>query len=365
MTIPTRSGPRRTTYMHIGLLAAIVLLGTLSGFHDMISSPYSSPDGAALSATEHVEASAIAWSVSTRQVIALALCTLFSTTLGMLAAVACRRRAPLESELERAIRNEEFEAWLQPIVRADDGRWIGAELLARWRHPRAGLIGPDRFIPAAERSGQIARITSALIRQLQDALPARLPRRDTPLLISINACAVQFADRTLVDDARTFLDAFPPNRLTLQIELTEREQIAPDDMTIRILTELRDLGVSLAIDDFGTGHASFAYLQQFPVDTIKVDRRFVSPVESDPLSRHLVDSMAALAETLKLHIVAEGVENDAQRRYLLQRGVIAQQGYLFGKPMPLADFLERLGSSRACPISTTFDSSPRNVMETH
>ncbi|MDS0793925.1 EAL domain-containing protein [Burkholderia pseudomultivorans] len=253
--------------------------------------------------------------------------------------------ASLASDIDRAIAREEFEPWLQPIVNADGGRWIGAEVLARWRHPEAGLIGADRFIACAEASGQVVPITSSLMGQLCRALRGRLPVSGTAFRLGVNVSAAQFVDRTLVADCRALLDGLSHDRVALQLELTERMPISPTPATLRMLDELRDIGASLAIDDFGTGHASFEWLQTFPVNALKLDKRFVSRIESDEVTAHIVDAIVTLADKLGVEIIAEGVERTGQQGALLARGVIHQQGYLFGRPMPLDEFVERLGTS--------------------
>ncbi|MCD5363680.1 EAL domain-containing protein [Chromobacterium aquaticum] len=263
--------------------------------------------------------------------------------LGLVLAAALQwqlnRPASPTVELQRALDNGEFEAFLQPVVRADGLAWHGAEALMRWRHPRDGLIRPDLFIPRAEDCGMIVPMTRRMMHQLARALGrAGLPPQ---FHLGINITAAHLRDDALLDDCRQFLAHFPPGGLNLVLELTEREMVEPTPEACARLQRLRELGVMIAIDDFGTGHSSLVYLQQLPLDGIKIDKSFTASIGADAPSSHIVDSVAELAHKLELQIVAEGVETEAQRAYLSRLGVGWLQGYLFAKPMPLQEFLQR------------------------
>lgn len=271
--------------------------------------------------------------------------------LGLVLAAALQwqlnRPASPTIELQRALDNGEFEPFLQPVVRADGLAWHGAEALMRWRHPRDGLIRPDLFIPRAEDCGMIVPMTRQMMRQLARTLGrARLPPQ---FHLGINITAAHLRDDALLDDCRQFLAHFPPGDLNLVLELTERELVEPTPEACARLRRLRELGVMIAIDDFGTGHSSLVYLQQLPLDGIKIDQSFTASIGADAPSSHIVDSVAELAHKLELQIVAEGVETEEQRAYLSRLGVGWLQGYLFARPMPLQEFLQRpeLDAARA------------------
>lgn len=282
-----------------------------------------------------------------RYISVLALLFCMSSLVGLLVYRLAGETLPPTAEIERAIRAKEFEAWLQPVVGAADGVWVGAEMLARWRHPQEGLIRPDFFIPITEESGQIVEITRQQMKQVQLALRQHLRGYDQTFYIGVNVAAVQCRDRQLVSDCEQFLSAFAPGQVTLQLELTERHEIGLDETTRAVFDELNKIGVRLAIDDFGTGHASMAYLQQFRVDVLKIDKSFISLIGSDALTCHLIDTVVELATRLGLTVIAEGVETEAQRKYLMERGVTYLQGYLFAPPMPLNEFVERLPLGRS------------------
>ncbi|MDF3935037.1 EAL domain-containing protein [Pseudomonas citronellolis] len=249
-------------------------------------------------------------------------------------------------EIERALHAGEFVPFLQPLVQASSGHWVGAEVLMRWQHPREGLVGPDIFIPLAERSGLILPMTRDLLQQLAEELPRHVALLGENFHLGVNISAVHCSSSSLLTDCVDFLGAFPPGSLNLMLELTERELIETSNFTDDLFSCLRDLGVTLAIDDFGTGHSSLAYLRRFQVDALKIDKSFVSTIGDDTRSRHILDSILDLCSRLDLQMIAEGIETAAQRDYLAERGVPFLQGYLFARPMPLADFLVELAARR-------------------
>ncbi|HGP0190364.1 TPA: EAL domain-containing protein [Pseudomonas aeruginosa] len=265
---------------------------------------------------------------------------------GLLAGTLCywlsRRVASPSSELRRALEANEFIPYYQPLSPGQGGRWIGVEVLMRWRHPREGLIRPDLFIPFAERSGLIVPMTRALMRQVAEDLGGHAGKLEPGFHIGFNISATHCHELALVDDCRELLAAFPPGHITLVLELTERELIESSEVTDRLFDELYALGVKIAIDDFGTGHSSLAYLRKFQVDCLKIDQSFVARIGIDTLSGHILDSIVELSAKLDLDIVAEGVETPEQRDYLAARGVDYLQGYLIGRPMPLESLLSSL-----------------------
>lgn len=237
------------------------------------------------------------------------------------------------SELKRALEAGEFVPYYQPAVNTHDGMWHGVEALMRWQHPKQGLVAPNQFIPLAEHLGLIVPMTYRMMRRIRDDFAEHVEQLPEGLHLAINITADHCQDMHLLEHCRDFLAAFPPGRITLVLELTERQMIVSSVVTEHLFRELRKLGVRLAIDDFGTGHSSLAYLREFRVDYLKIDGSFVSMIGSDALSRHLLDNILDLAVRLQLGMVAEGVETPEQRDYLSQRGVQFLQGYLFARPM--------------------------------
>ncbi|AXM94644.1 EAL domain-containing protein [Pseudomonas plecoglossicida] len=268
--------------------------------------------------------------------------------LGVVAGTVCRwqiRRANSpRAELQRALEADEFLPYFQPVVRKDDYRWAGAEVLMRWNHPREGLVRPDLFIPYAEHSGQIVDMTRALMLHTAQSLAPYAALLEDGFHIGINITADHCRDYGLLDDCRTFLQHFPPGRVLLTLELTERKLIEATPIALDLFEKLHEMGVMIAIDDFGTGQSSLNYLRQFKVDYLKIDQSFVAMIGSDALSQHILDSVIELSAKLGLGLVAEGVESEVQRDYLAHHGVDFQQGYLFGRPMPAAEFLQALAN---------------------
>ncbi|KAA0943680.1 MULTISPECIES: EAL domain-containing protein [unclassified Pseudomonas] len=272
------------------------------------------------------------------------LVVFFGVLAGILAHWLQKRSSSPTRELQRALGANEFVPYFQPVVRGDTRQWAGCEVLMRWKHPKEGLVRPDLFIPLAEHSGLIVPMTRALMRQTAAQLAPHADSLIAGFHVGINITASHCHDLELVEDCREFLAAFPPGQVTLVLELTERELIEPTDITRQLFEALHNLGVMIAIDDFGTGHSSLGYLRNFNVDYLKIDQSFVAMIGADALSRHILDSIIELSAKLELGIVAEGVETDEQCQYLAAQGVDFLQGYLFGRPMPCAEFIQSLHS---------------------
>jgi c-di-GMP phosphodiesterase len=269
----------------------------------------------------------------------LALLLLFSCTFSWgFHRVLLRSGAP-SRELLRAVRQQEFIPYLQPLVDAQHLQWCGVEVLMRWQHPVDGMVPPEQFIPFAESTGHIVAMTRSLMQQTAVQLGTlALP---VGFQISINVSAAYVADGSLPADCAAFLAAFPPDSIRLTLELTERELITTGPETDALLAQLHDLGVRIAIDDFGTGHSSLSYLQKMDVDELKIDRSFVAGIGSHSLSADILDSILQLAAKLELTVVAEGVECMQQEDYLRQHGAHLLQGYRYARAMPISEFLLR------------------------
>jgi sensor c-di-GMP phosphodiesterase-like protein len=266
----------------------------------------------------------------------------FGVVSGSIGHILQKRASSPSVELQRALEAGEFIPYFQPVVHGDTKKWSGAEVLMRWSHPKEGLVRPDLFIPFAEHSGLIVPMTRSLMQQTAALLAPISASFDSPFHIGINITASHCQDLELVEDCRTFLGAFAPDSISLVLELTERELIEPTALTHQLFEQLHGLGVMIAIDDFGTGHSSLGYLRQFNVDFLKIDQSFVAMIGADALSRHILDSIIELSAKLDLGIVAEGVETQEQSDYLTAHNVNFLQGYLFGRPMPGADFINAL-----------------------
>jgi EAL domain-containing protein (putative c-di-GMP-specific phosphodiesterase class I) len=219
-----------------------------------------------------------------------------------------------------------------------DGRLIGAEALVRWRHPLKGLVSPIDFIPVAEETGLIVALGEQVLRmacrQIADWQQRGLP----PLTVAVNLSPRQFRQADLVEAIAAILAETGVDPACLELEITESAAMQNADSTIAALQRLRAMGVSLAIDDFGTGYSSLSYLKRFPIDKLKIDRSFILGIPEDGDDTAIVQAIAAMAGSLGLKLLAEGVENEAQRAFLAAQGCAAAQGYLFGRPLPVAEF---------------------------
>ena len=235
----------------------------------------------------------------------------------------------IEIDMATAIREDQFEAWLQPIFDIDGGVIIGYEALARWRHPTLGLIQPDRFIPAAEQTGAIVAI-GELIMEKACAMAAGWSK---DLTIAVNLSPRQFRDpRALIESTQRILTKtrLDPSRLFL--EITESVMLEDTPQTREAVRQLADYGVRFSLDDFGSGYSSLSYIQNYPFSRIKIDRNFISRLDEDEVSSAIVASVCLLAKRTRMDIVAEGVETGAQAATLKVLGIHYAQGYLYGRP---------------------------------
>jgi diguanylate cyclase (GGDEF)-like protein/PAS domain S-box-containing protein len=260
-------------------------------------------------------------------------------------------RLQLESELRAAVSAEQFELHYQPLVNLDTRCIVGVEALLRWRHPERGLLAPGEFVGVAEETGLIVPIGRWVL-ETAIAQAARWQPADPGQLLSVG---VNLSPRQLYDDEffATALAALkraglPPAALT--IEITENLLLGDSSLAEERLAELRAQGIRIAVDDFGTGYSSLAYLRRFPVDVLKIDRSFVSPLSGDPRPSALVSSIIELAKALDMDTVAEGVETPDQAAVLNSLGCHVAQGFYFAKPKPAA-VIERLLLSGARSLS--------------
>jgi len=244
------------------------------------------------------------------------------------------RRLALEQHLHHAIERHQLELWYQPVYDRARRRIVSLEALLRWRDPNRGLVQPSEFIGLAEETGMIIPIGEWALRtacrQLRQWHDAGL----TWLRVAVNISAVQLQQRDLVDIVRSAVDesSIPPDML--QLEITESAAMQNFELTTKTLYALRDMGVGVAVDDFGTGQSSLIYLKHFPIDTVKIDKEFLREVTSDETAAAIVSYVINLAHTLRLKVVAEGVETEEQYTFLRHYACDLMQGYLFSKPLP-------------------------------
>jgi diguanylate cyclase (GGDEF)-like protein/PAS domain S-box-containing protein len=240
----------------------------------------------------------------------------------------------LESDLRTAVDRESLTLAYQPIVTLQTGALRGVEALLRWVHPTRGVIPPDRFVPIAEEAGLIVPLGRWVLRTACRQVAEWSRMLDRPLSLSVNVAARQFESATIVDDVRAALESSGLDGSSLVLELTEGDLIRFPGPVVERLRALRALGVRISIDDFGTGYSSLAQLQAFPVDEIKIDRRFVAQMERDDRDAAFVGAILALGKSLSVEVVAEGIEGSGQQQLLADQGCHLGQGYLFGYPLP-------------------------------
>ena len=257
-------------------------------------------------------------------------------------------RRTLELDMRRAIIENQFELYYQPLVHVGTRAVSGFEALIRWNHPSQGLVGPGVFIPIAEETGLIVPLGQWILRQ------ACLDAIEWPvnIKVAVNLSSVQFRDRNLVE---TVKDALELTRLPvrqLELEITETVLLQESEATLAVLHRLRALGVRISMDDFGTGYSSMSYLRSFPFDKIKIDQSFVRDLPENLESIAIVRAVIGLSNSLGMTVVAEGVEKEEQAALLTREACTELQGYLFSEPLRAVDIpelLEQLGSLQVLP----------------
>ena len=264
------------------------------------------------------------------------------------------RRLELETQLRDALVDEQFEVYYQPVVHSGMHTIIGAEALLRWRHPQRGLLTPDDFLAVSEDIGLIATLGDWVLRQAcrqaqgwQSIDPARA------FSISVNLSAPEMFSADLIGRVeRALAESGLPGKL-LVLEITERIMMADREQATRQLGELRKLGVRIAIDDFGTGYSSLAYVRDLPVDILKIDRSFVTPLGVDHQALALVRAIVGIADALDLDVIVEGAETAAQIELLDELGCQVVQGFYFGQPVSAEELRNRLMRSPAGSITAS------------
>lgn len=251
-------------------------------------------------------------------------------------------RNAIERDLRTAIAEDQFVLYYQLKVDIETGGIVGAEALIRWRHPERGMIPPDVFIPVAEKNGSICKLTDWVLAEACAEIRRVMDMGLPPVSVAVNVSALDLRRPDFTDQVAATLVRAGVSPKYLEIEVTESTVMHDVDQVIGTLRRLRALGVSISIDDFGTGYSSLAYLKQFPVQTLKIDRSFVSDMTADLNSHAIPQLIVDLARNLGVSVIAEGVETEEQRELLLSMGCGQAQGYLFSPPVPSGAFVEML-----------------------
>ncbi|WP_172825451.1 GGDEF and EAL domain-containing protein [Geobacter sp. DSM 9736] len=262
-------------------------------------------------------------------------------------------RMEIETSLRRALDKEEFYLLYQPQVNVRTGSITGVEALLRWNHPERGLLLPDKFIPVAEDTGLIIQIGEWVIRTACRQLKEWHDQGLGPLRLALNISGKQFKESNFGKMLEGVIKEVGIKPQNVELELTESVLMANAAHTVKMLKRIKNTGVTLAIDDFGTGYCSLAYLKNFPIARLKIDKTFISEVTTTKSDALITEAIVALSRTLGLQVIAEGVENIEQMHFLASRDCHEMQGYLFSKPK-LADeidmLLRRQGTSQLPPL---------------
>ena len=240
----------------------------------------------------------------------------------------------LENELQQALLKKEFELYYQPQIELSNGAVVGVEALLRWNHPERGLVSPDEFIPVAEEKGLIVPIGDWVLETACRQSTAWQQQGLPPVSMAVNISALQLKHADFYNKLTNALDNTWLQPGLLELELTESAVIQGGEQMIALLRELKELGVKLAMDDFGTGYSSLSYLKRFPIDKVKIDRSFIKELPNSAENEAIVGAIIGIANSLKLRVIAEGVETKEQQQFLQRAGCDQIQGFYFSRPLP-------------------------------
>jgi EAL domain-containing protein (putative c-di-GMP-specific phosphodiesterase class I) len=234
--------------------------------------------------------------------------------------------------------------YAQPIISTRTGCVVGCEILIRWLHPIKGIIPPDAFIPLAENSGVIVPITYDLMKKVRDDFSKNLIKLPDNFHIAINICPDHLSEESLLEHCQIFMKALG-DKIQLILEITERNNFKFTPHVKEKVSMLLDAGVQFALDDFGTGYSTHSYLQKVRAEYVKIDQSFTQMIGVDEISHHIVNNIVHLAESINIKIIAEGVETIEHATYFKEKDIPYQQGYFYGRPVPLNEFTNRVFNS--------------------
>ena len=247
-------------------------------------------------------------------------------------------RIRLEQDLKIGLQDQQFEVFYQPKINIHTRQCTGAEALVRWRHPVNGFVSPDAFVPLAEETGIIIELGQWILQTACELTHSLHQKGYEGLNVAVNISAVQFTDGNLLPMITNALEASGLEAESLELEITESAVMHDPEEVISSLHELARHGLKLAIDDFGTGYSSLAYLKRFPVDTLKIDRAFITDISSDNDDVAIVEAVLGLGRHFNMKVVAEGVEDEEQLNFLKSQGCDIAQGYFISKPLSAAKY---------------------------
>ncbi|MFZ2267264.1 MAG: EAL domain-containing protein [Azonexus sp.] len=263
----------------------------------------------------------------------------------------------LSNDLHCALERQEFSLHYQAKARLDNGEQAGMEALIRWTHPKHGQVSPAIFIPVAEKSGLIGVIGQWVLNEACRQARAWLDEGLDPGRVAVNLSAIQCQGSQLPDEIRHILETHGLSGKHLEVEITESIVMADTKESIRAFWALRDMGVRVSVDDFGTGYSSLSYLKRLPVDNLKIDKSFIDDIETDRNDEEIIRAIIAMAHSLNLEVIAEGVETLSQLERLQAAGCDQIQGYYFSRPLPASQMTTRLGAGQKL-VMTSCSASP-------
>ena len=258
-----------------------------------------------------------------------------------------RENIILESDLRKALENNEFMIQIQPLIEVKTGRIVGGEALLRWNHPRKGRISPGEFIAVAEETGIIVPIGEKVLKEVCGFYQNLFHRGINPLPISVNLAVPQILHSGLLDSIQEFMEASVFPKPLLEIEITESVIMNNLDYAVKIMKSIRGMGVKVALDDFGTGYSSLSYLKNLPIDKLKIDKSFIDDIVENDSEQTIVKSVIEMAKSLKIQTVAEGIEKKEQWDILKKYDCDVGQGYYMYRPMDVEDFQGILRTQQA------------------
>jgi EAL domain-containing protein (putative c-di-GMP-specific phosphodiesterase class I) len=251
-------------------------------------------------------------------------------------------RQSIEESLRRALERQEFALHYQPKVDLRTGAINGAEALIRWTHPTRGLVPPGQFIPVAEECGLILPIGKWVLREACKQARAWVNAGMPMLSMAVNISSMEFRDDNFLDGVFAILDETGMDPRSLELELTESVLMKRAESAASVLQTLRGRGVQVAVDDFGTGYSSLSYLRKFPIDALKIDQSFVRQITTSPNETTIVTAVISMGRSLKLRVIAEGVETQEELAFLQAHECDEAQGYYFSRPVPAQQFVKLL-----------------------
>jgi diguanylate cyclase (GGDEF)-like protein/PAS domain S-box-containing protein len=254
-------------------------------------------------------------------------------------------RVVMEASLRSGLENEEFEVYYQPQVDGVEEKIIGMEALVRWKHPKMGLVMPSKFIPLAESTGLIVKLDRYTMKRAMQQLSSWYKEGLNPGVLALNLSMQQLRQKDFIDFTKELFEVSGCKPEWIEFEVTESQIMTNIKEAVEILTELSSLGVTIAVDDFGTGYSSLSYLKKLPIDKLKIDQSFVRDLPKDEDDVAITQAVIALAKSLKLDIIAEGVETQEQKEFLIENGCCNIQGYYYSKAVSQEEFEKKLIAS--------------------